>query len=365
MALNFPTAYTAIINRIENINPIKYANTRNYITGEVTYLSPYISRGVISIAQIAKHVLQQHEAYKIEKFLQELAWRLYWQSVWQNKGNAIFTDIKQPQTNVAHHQMVAAINNATTGIDTIDTHINLLYETGYMHNHVRMYISSLACNIANAHWLQPAQWMYYHLLDGDIASNTLSWQWTAGTFSSKKYYCNQENINKYTNSNQLQTYLDTSYDALQTLPIPTILQAQTNFIASTSLPKTTLPIIEKGLPILVYNSYNLDPLWHSGLQANRILLLEPSHFLQYPVSEKVLQFIINLSKNIQGIQIFTGEFFDLQKNFTNEIIYKAHPTNTHYTGNAENNDGILKNLTGYYPSFFNFWKKCKPYLINQ
>ena len=50
--------------------------------------------------------------------------------------------------------------------------------------------------------------MYYHLLDGDWASNALSWQWVAGSNANKKYYANQDNINKYFNSSQKQTFLD-------------------------------------------------------------------------------------------------------------------------------------------------------------
>lgn len=58
----------------------------------------------------------------------------------------------------------------------------------------------LTCTIAQPHWLNPARWMNCHLLDGDLASNMLSWQWVASSFSSKKYYANQENINKYIGS---------------------------------------------------------------------------------------------------------------------------------------------------------------------
>jgi deoxyribodipyrimidine photo-lyase len=60
-----------------------------------------------------------------------------------------------------------------------------------------MYIASLACNVAQSQWRIPAKWMYYHLLDADWASNALSWQWVAGTNSNKKYFANQNNINKY------------------------------------------------------------------------------------------------------------------------------------------------------------------------
>jgi deoxyribodipyrimidine photo-lyase len=83
-----------------------------------------------------------------------------------------------------------------------------------------MYTAALACDMAQTHWLKPTQWMYYYLLDGDWASNALSWHWVAGTFSKKQYVANQENINKYTGTYQTNTYLDVSHDALPLKEIP-------------------------------------------------------------------------------------------------------------------------------------------------
>ena len=361
--INFPTNYKQIVERLEHINPIKYAQTRNFTDGAVTYLSPYISRGVISLQQVLQHVLKTYKPYQIEKFIQELAWREYWQRVWQSIGDEIFTDIKQEQPEVTHRKMVAAIENASTGIEAIDSHIDQLYATGYMHNHLRMYISSICCNTAKAHWLQPSQWLYFHLLDGDLASNSLSWQWVAGSFSSKKYYCNQENINRYTNSQQQNTFLDKSYDVLTRMEIPEVLEEKTNFFPSTELPVKVTPNIVDALPIYIYNSYNLDPAWHSETPANRILLLEPVHFKKYPVSEKVMTFITDLSKNVEGIQIFAGSFSELKALATNNIIhYKAHPTTSHYTGISEKYDDLFPAVTGYFSSFSSYWKKCAKYL---
>ncbi len=359
----FPTDYASILKKLENIEPVRYVHTRNFVNGAVTYLSPYISRGVISLQQVLQHVLKTYQPQQIEKFIQELAWREYWQRTWQSIGDQLFTDIKQPQQQVVHRKMVAAIENAATGIEAIDEHIELLYATGYMHNHVRMYISAIACNNARAHWLQPAQWMYYHLLDGDLASNHLSWQWSAGAFSSKKYYCNQENINRYTHSHQQKTFLDNSYEAITAMQVPEILQEKSNFFPSTELPEKVVPILKDDAPVIIYNSYNLNPTWHTGEPGIRILLLEPDHFKKYPVSEQVIQFILNLSKNIEGIQIFTGNFKELKTLAGNRtIIYKAHPTCVHYEGIAEKNDDLFPQVTGYFPSFFSYWKKCEKHL---
>ncbi len=361
--MEFPTDYKSIIERLENIDAINYAISRNFIDGYVTYLSPYISRGVISLPLVKQQILENHKPYQAQKLLQELAWREYWQSVWQSVGDKIFTDLKYQQTNATHHNMITAIENADTGVEAIDGAVDLLYQTGYMHNHFRMYVASVTCNIGRAHWLQPSQWMYYHLLDGDLASNSLSWQWVAGTFSSKKYYCNQENINKYSKGHQRNTFLDTSYEALTRLDIPEALKEKSDFFPNMELPKINSISLKDGEPVLVYNSYNLDPIWHLGKNVNRVLLLEPSHFKKYPVSEKVLQFIIDLSKNITGLQLFVGEFKELEQ-LTNgkDIIFKSHPAYKYYIGRAESHDTLFPQITGYFNSFSAYWKKCERYL---
>ena len=87
--LTFPTSYKEILKRIDAIDPLKYRASRNYINGAVSYLSPYISRGVISTKFIFDEILKKgHHPQQAEKFIQELAWRDYWQQVWIAKGEA-------------------------------------------------------------------------------------------------------------------------------------------------------------------------------------------------------------------------------------------------------------------------------------
>lgn len=361
--MSFATNYTAIINAIDTIDPIAYAKTRNYINGAVTLLSPYLSRGVINTRMVAESLYQKdYKTYQIEKLLQELAWRDYYQQVWLAMGDRIFEDMKQPQQNCSHYQMPAALLNANTGIKAVDDAITTFYTTGYLHNHVRMYIASIACNIGKAHWLSPSRWMYYYLLDGDLASNSLSWQWVAGTFSSKLYYCNQENINKYCHTNQTNTFLDFSYEQLILNDTPAVLAAQNTFNTTTNLPHTPLPTINHQLPVLLYNSYNHDPNWRKEENCNRILLLEPSHFKKYPVSNTVIAFLLALSKNIPGIQVYCGEVEDLISQGALQFISRRHPAFTHYPGSKDAPLSLFPAVTGYYNSFFSYWKKCEKYL---
>ena len=369
--MNFTTDYQNVTECIKMINPLQYTKTRNYINGAVTYLSPYISRGVISVKEVQQAVLKKgYKPHQIEKFLQELAWREYYQRVWQVKNDLIWQDLKQPQPDIQHKQMVTALQNAATGITSIDEQIENLYTKGYMHNHTRMYVASMACNIAKAHWQQPAKWLYYHLLDGDIASNNCSWQWVAAAFASKKYYCNQENINRYTHTNQQQTFLDKPYEDIVTMPVPDVLKATHDLQLKTSLDVTTLPVIDITKPTLIYNAYNIDPAWRKDENVNRILLLEPSHFNKYPVSEKVITFVIDLAKNITGIQVYCGEVSALQPLYaasklkiTEAFITKEHPAFNYYPGIKDSRDWMYPQVTGYYASFFSFWKQCEKYLM--
>jgi len=373
---DFTISYASILEQIEAIDPIAYGKTRNFIDGDITYLSPYISRGVISTRQVVESVLARgYRVEQIESFIKECCWRDYFQRVAQVKN--VSQDIKQEQNPVLNKGIPKSIIDSNTGIEGVDNAIKKLYKTGYMHNHCRMYTASLVCNIAKSHWHIPAQWMYYHLLDGDWASNACSWQWVAGANSSKKYYANQENVNRYTKTNQANTFLDTSYEELALMPVPnqlseTILpQLQTNFLEhdklqnklyQTDLPEANTAIsLDDRLPTFVYNYYNLSPNWHANETGNRVLLLEPSFFAEYPVSKQCIDFMLGLSKNIAGIQLFVGSFAELSEQVNSSTIYfKEHPLNKGYTGIEEPRDWIAEKITGYSPSFFSYWKKVEP-----
>lgn len=336
-----------------------YASTRNYGDGKVTYLSPYISRGALSTQQVFNHLKRLGNTWaQSEKLIQELAWRDYWQQVWVNKGDAIFKDLKHAQEPVSNYKMPSAVLNANTGIDEVDRAIKKLYDTGYMHNHMRMYVASICCNMAQSHWLEPAKWLYSHLLDGDLASNHLSWQWVAGANANKKYFANQENINRYFNSTQTGTFLDVDYEAFDHFKIPDVLKTVESVSLNTSLPDLKKPLLANE-KTFIYNYYNLDPHWHADEKAQRVLLLEPSFFERHPVQAKNIKFVVALAKNIQGIKICVGEFSELltavdEKN----ICFKEHPAFRHYKGAEESRDWMTT-VEGYYPSFFKFWNKAK------
>lgn len=350
--MTFPTDYSTILERIEAIDPVAYGRTRNYESGAVTRLSPYISRGIISTRMVYASVLRRgYQLYQVEKFVQELCWRDYFQRLAQERTEELMFD--DPLAPVP-----MAIVRGNTGIEAVDRCIGELYDTGYMHNHMRMYVASIATNIAGLNWQGPARWMYYHLLDADFASNNGSWRWVCGAGGRKKYYANQENINRYFNSRQQGGFLDYSYAFLESMDTPSALLETAPFEAATTLSNMPPPVIRPAVPTLVYNAYNLDPLWHRDEDANRLLLLEPEHFRQFPMSPRTMDFVFALSRNIPDIQVYTGSFESLEKIAGDSPMhYKEHPLNRHYTGVEESRDWIAPQVSGYYPSFFAFWKK--------
>lgn len=353
------TQYSEILAQIQKINPIRYGSTRNYLHGAVTQLSPYVSRGVISTKQIMEIVLSKgYTLSQCERLLQQLAWRDYFQRVGELFPDLDQVDVKNTQERAIDRKIPQAVLNANTGISAIDNGIKGLYQNGYMHNHVRMYLASIVCNVGRSGWENPGRWMYYHLFDADFASNFLSWQWVCGSFSSKLYFANQENINRYCNTQDVGTFLDKDYSEFNDMPIPDLLQEKTNVILETKLPETLEPKLNQNLPTLIYNYYNLDPVWRSTEAVNRVLLLEPSHFERFPISDMNLNLCLNLVKNIDNIQIYVGEFSDLEKLQPHaQFISKEHPLFGYYKGDKDERDWMFPEVKTTQLSFFNYWKK--------
>lgn len=363
--MNFPTQYQKIIERIHSLNPKKYARTRNSLDGDVSYLSPYLTRGVITLPQIRDIVLEKYSPRDAEKFIQELAWREYFQKVYREKGEGIFEDLRFDQLGIeTWAKLPQSIIDAQTGITIIDESIKNLYETGYMHNHARMWNASLATNVARCHWYMPSQWMYYHLLDGDLASNSLSWQWVCGAFASKQYVAHQELMNACSPSAQSQTgtFMDINREDILGMELPQ------------ELSETVIPEIPVFLPegdevnlddrdLVLFHPWNLDPNYHSNKDVQKILIIEPSHFKKFPISEKVMNFIVELaSENIEGVQVYVGEKSDLIKDFDKDVFYQYHKNVEHWQGTRELQAELFPEVQGYYKNFFSFWKECNKYM---
>ena len=188
---------------LQAIDPVRYAKTRNFLNGAITKLSPYIRYGVLSLAEVRDTVLQKiQQRSDGEKLINELGWRDYWQRLYRQLGNEIWQDREPYKTGYSatdyDPQLPEDVQQGTTGLVCIDRLSQDLQQNGYLHNHGRMWMAAYLVHWRRIQWQTGAKWFLSHLLDGDPASNNLSWQWVASTFSQKPYFFNRENLEKYT-----------------------------------------------------------------------------------------------------------------------------------------------------------------------
>ena len=218
----FPPTLAAAQLRIHAIDPAAYARSRNHLGGAVTRLSPYLTHGIVSLTQVAAGVASRHALTLTHKLVQELGWRAFFHHVARHRGEGILQSLHagpRPEADYAA-ELPEDVRQARSGVPAIDQAVRTLYATGWLHNHARMWLASHVVHVRGVHWRAGADWMLAHLLDGDRASNHLSWQWVAGTASHKPYLFNAENVARYTAGSHADwdstgSVIDTGYDTLE------------------------------------------------------------------------------------------------------------------------------------------------------
>ena len=184
---------------------LSYSKNRNYDYGperrsNVSVLSKYISHRVINEYDVIGSALSSYPLSKIEKYIQEVFWRIYWKG-WLEHRPMVWSDYLSYTYSDNNN---ADYNNAiegTTGIACFDSWVAELKDKNYLHNHTRMWFASIWIFTLNLPWQLGANFFMRHLFDGDSASNTLSWRWVAGLQTVGKHYlATSSNISKYTNN---------------------------------------------------------------------------------------------------------------------------------------------------------------------
>ena len=182
-----------------------YTVQRNFDFGpqnrkNVSCLSPYITHRLISEYEVVKLVLNKHPYQKVEKFIQEIFWRIYWKG-WLEMRPKVWTDFVEDSKNIENTNEYEKAINGETNIDCFNDWIKELKENNYLHNHTRMWFASIWIFTLKLPWQKGAEFFLRELYDGDAASNTLSWRWVAGIQTKGKNYIAQNwNINKFTNN---------------------------------------------------------------------------------------------------------------------------------------------------------------------
>jgi deoxyribodipyrimidine photo-lyase len=207
----FPTSRNAALLRLAEFIPgagQNYAFGRNTDPGPaqpsaVSKLSPYLRYRMITEQEVVQAVLEQHSLAAAEKFIQEILWRTYWKG-WLEMRPSVWTQFQEERDRQRDSFPNArAIRNAEagqTGIEGFDHWGRELVETGYLHNHARMWFASIWIFTLRLPWALGADFFLRHLVDADAASNTLSWRWVAGLQTAgKTYLATTDNIARYTN----------------------------------------------------------------------------------------------------------------------------------------------------------------------
>ncbi len=188
-----------------------YAAMRNFDLGpeyrnNVSALSPWIRHRLVSEDEVVRAVLEKHRFASAEKFIQEVLWRTYWKgwlemrpSVWREYRKAVDRWSRELSEDGELKTRFDRSVEGRTGIECFDSWARELVEYGYLHNHARMWFASIWIFTLKLPWELGADFFLRNLLDGDPASNTLSWRWVAGLQThGKTYLARPSNIEKYT-----------------------------------------------------------------------------------------------------------------------------------------------------------------------
>ena len=182
-----------------------YSFKRNFDLGpkdksNVSCLSPYISHRLITEYEVAKTVLSKFPYQKVEKYIQEIFWRVYWKG-WLELRPQVWSDFIEDLKELKEDDDYKKAINGETKIECFNDWVKELKENNYLHNHTRMWFASIWIFTLNLPWQKGAEFFMKHLFDGDAASNTLSWRWVAGLQTKGKHYVAQSwNISKFTNN---------------------------------------------------------------------------------------------------------------------------------------------------------------------
>ena len=189
----------------------EYAAQRNFDYGpakrdNVSGLSAFIRHRLIHEGELLDATLQRHSLDAASKFVEEIFWRAYFKgwlephpTVWQDYRSGVQAQVEALESNSDLGARYDRVIHASTGIDCFDAWVDELKSTGYLHNHARMWFASIWAYTLQLPWQLGADFFFRYLVDGDPASNILSWRWVCGLHTKgKTYLARVSNIATYT-----------------------------------------------------------------------------------------------------------------------------------------------------------------------
>jgi deoxyribodipyrimidine photo-lyase len=152
-------------------------------------LSPHLHFGEISPQQVVNELVPFIEnvdgesSTATEGFLRQLIWREFARYILWHFPHTVSKPMNEKFNGTFWKNNASALRKwqqGKTGISLVDAGMKQLWETGSMHNRVRMLVASLLTKNMGIAWQQGAQWFWDTLVDADLANNTMGWQWVAG-----------------------------------------------------------------------------------------------------------------------------------------------------------------------------------------
>jgi len=221
--MDFPNTRSAGLARMEAFLPAArlYARDRNFVRPghpSVSRLSPLLRHRLLLESETARAAMDAHGFGRVEKFVQEVYWRRYWKA-WLSHRPQVWRQAVANDTpdDSAAGDRARAVMGGRSGNPVMDHFTRELLETGYLHNHARMWHAAWWVHHERLPWAWGAGFYFGHLLDGDPASNTLSWRWVAGLQTpGKTYLARRSNLERYLDP----AILDANRDGLRALENP-------------------------------------------------------------------------------------------------------------------------------------------------
>ena len=175
----------------------RYSSNRNHVIPHhenVSCLSAAIRHRLLTEWEVAEAPLTRYAPSTVEKFTQEVYWRTYWKG-WLSLRPKVWDDYME---GIEEHSDAEKIRQGNGPVAVMNGFARELVETGYLHNHSRMWFAGYWVHIVRLPWQLGANFFQDHLLDFDPASNLLSWRWVAGLQTpGKTYLPRRSNIEKY------------------------------------------------------------------------------------------------------------------------------------------------------------------------
>ena len=324
-----------------------YGSLRNYDYGPqdenyVSKISPFVTHRILFEYQLIKDIRFKYKSNNVNKFLEEVYWRIYWKGCLENKPCIWENFISQKISNYDTEKYKKAINGETN-ISYFNSWIDELKTYNYLHNHTRMWFASTWIFNLGLPWELGAKFFFKHLYDGDAASNLLSWRWVGGLQTKgKKYIFSPQNLKKFSNSRFCVK--DINYKNID-------LKDNFEVVFSDEIYRNNMKKSSNVL-ILFENDLHEESLSYLIEKYEKVFLIElDNKDRQIKISNSVMQFKLNLMEefSIKFLNIEKISSHDLNNKLNNissvDLIYPSIGDSYDFIKRfKKNNKLIIKNL---------------------